>query len=96
MELKRIEERQCIRWVVEGDMDEDSVLSFESIITNSQDRGSDITIDLSGLTDLPNMGARGMGIITRKLEERGTCVSIVGAKGRVKERLKVSGVLKDQ
>lgn len=96
MELKRIEGSECIRWLVEGDMDEDSVLRFESIITNSMDRGSDITIDLSGLTSLPDMGARGMGIITRKLEDEGTCVTIVGAKGPIRERLRASGLIASQ
>ncbi|MGA1793132.1 MAG: STAS domain-containing protein [Thermoplasmatota archaeon] len=93
MELKRVDERGCIRWLVNGDMDEDSVLSFESIIANSQDQGSDITLDLSGLTSLPNMGVRGMGIIARKLEDRGSCLTIVGAKGPVKDRLLASGLL---
>jgi len=93
MELKRIQGSECIRWLVEGDMDEDSVLRFESIITNSQDRGSDITIDLSGLTSLPDMGARGMGIIARKLEDDGSCLTIVGAKGPIRERLKTTGLV---
>ena len=96
MELKRIADPCSVRWIVEGDMDEDSVLSFESIITNSLDQGSDITIDLSGLTSLPDLGIRGMGIVARKLEEKGSCVTITGAKGQIRDRLVVSGLLEDQ
>lgn len=92
MELKRVPGNDRINWIVEGDMDEDSVLRFESMITNSYDRGSNITIDLSGLRSLPEMGLRGMGIIARKLEDRGSCLTIVGARGTLKERLKSTGL----
>ncbi|MBN1390393.1 MAG: anti-sigma factor antagonist [Candidatus Thermoplasmatota archaeon] len=96
MELKRMPGDDSIHWIVEGNMDEDSVLRLESIITNSHDRGADITLDLSGLEFLPEIGARSMSIMARKLRDRGSSFRIVGARGHVKERLKVSGVLEDQ
>ena len=75
---------------------EDSILKLESLVLNSYDRGSNITIDMSGLTDLPELGTRGMGHIAEKLEDSGSSVTIIGAQGAVSKKLKHSGIIKDQ
>jgi len=96
MEVSRIDEQGGVKWVLAGDMDEDSVLELESMVLNSRDRGSDIIIDMSDLTDIPDIGAMGMGHITKKLERLGSSVNIIGAKGSVSRKLRNSGVIDDQ
>jgi anti-anti-sigma regulatory factor len=96
MEVSRIDGQGEVRWVLAGDMDEDSVLRFESLVLNSRDRGSSVIIDMSDLTDIPEIGARGMGHIARSLERDGSTVNIVGAKGTVSRKLRNSGMIEDQ
>lgn len=96
MEVSRIDGRGEVKWILAGEMDEDSVLKLESLVLNSQDRGSDVVIDMTGLTDIPDIGTRGMGHITKKLEGAGSSVNIIGAKGSVSTKLKNSGLIMDQ
>ena len=96
MEVSRIDGQGEVKWVLAGVMDEDSVLGFESVVLNSADRGSNITIDVTGLTDMPDIGTRGIGHITEKLEGAGSSVNIIGAKGSVSRKLRNSGLLSDQ
>jgi anti-anti-sigma regulatory factor len=96
MEVSRIDGQHRVKWVLAGEMDEDSVLRFESLVLNSQDRGSDIIIDMSGLTNIPDIGTRGIGHITEEIQRSGSSVDIVGAKGTVSKKLKSSGIIDDQ
>jgi anti-anti-sigma regulatory factor len=96
MEVSRVQGKDKIRWLLKGEMDEDSVLRFESLILNSQDRGADVTIDLSGLTGMPNMGARGFSHVATRLEDNGSRVQIICADENISRRLKISGTVCDQ
>jgi anti-anti-sigma regulatory factor len=96
MEVSRVQGKDEIKWLLSGDMDEDSVLKFESLILNSQDKGADVTIDLSGLTGMPNIGARGFGHITNRLENNGSRVQIICGDESISRRLEISGAVCDQ
>jgi anti-anti-sigma regulatory factor len=96
MEVSRINGHGEVRWILAGEMDEDSVLRLESIVLNSQDRGSDVVIDMSGITNIREMGPKGLNHIAQKIENTGSTVNIVGAKGNVSRKLRSSGIIDDQ
>lgn len=96
MHVSRIDGQDEVKWILAGELDEDSVLRFESLVLNSHDRGSDIIIDISGLTDMPDIGTKGIGHIAEEVQRSGSSVNIIGAKGTVSKKLKTSGIIDDQ
>jgi anti-anti-sigma regulatory factor len=92
MEVSKVDDEDKIRWVLTGEMDEDSVLGFESMILNSQDLGSEITIDMSELTSLPDIGAKSFKHIANKLNDSGSSINFIGASELVSRKLRLSGL----
>jgi anti-anti-sigma regulatory factor len=96
MEVRKAATDGCVRWYLSGSVDDDSILQLESLVLNSQDRAESITLDLSGLNDLPSNGARGIAHISKKLSLTGGCVEITGANDHVARSLRYSGLIDDQ
>ncbi len=96
MQVRKAASDGCVRWYLSGSVDDDSILQLESLVLNSQDRAENITLDLSGLKDLPSTGARGIAHISQKLTLSGGCIEITGANDHVARSLRYSGVMDDQ
>ena len=64
-----------------------SVMKMESLILNSQDLGAHVVIDMTGLTDLPNIGASAIDHISKEMENYGGKVKIIGAGPLLSKKL---------
>lgn len=96
MEFRRCIGEKGACWTLSGSMDDDSYLELESMIMNSQDRGADLELDVSGLDDISMTGARGLREIARRFREQGSDLRIVGASEEVERRFKILGILDEE
>jgi anti-anti-sigma regulatory factor len=96
MDVRKASSGEGVRWYLSGSVDDDSILNLESLVMNSHDTPGSITLDLSGVEDLPSNGARGIALISKKLSMKGSSVEITGANDQVTRSLRYSGLIEDQ
>ncbi|MFO8050991.1 MAG: STAS domain-containing protein [Thermoplasmatota archaeon] len=95
MEFKRCKAEREARWALSGELDDDSFLHLESLIMNSQDRGKDIELDLSGIMSISMTGAGGLRKVARRMSNSGSELKLVGANKEVRRKLEVLGLMGD-
>jgi anti-anti-sigma factor len=95
MDVKRVTGDYGDKWIVAGEMDKGSALMLESMLLNSQIKGEEVVVDLSGLIGISSEGVKSFYHICSGLRERGGNLKLIGARGEVANCIRLLGLVDD-
>ena len=77
MDLKRGKSGDNILWKLEGSLDDDSALRFESTVLNSQYEGEDLILDMHEVNSITTKGLRSLDRIANEVRSKGANLQVL-------------------
>ena len=77
MDLKRGKAGDNILWKVEGSLDDESILRFETTVLNSQYHGEDLILDMQDVNNISTQGLRSLDRIANEVKSKGANIRIL-------------------
>ncbi len=88
MDLKRGRAGDDILWKIEGSLDDDSALLFETSVLNSQYGGEDLVLDLSDVSSISSQGLRSLDRIVHELKDKGAQLKVLPPEEPLEKEIK--------
>lgn len=87
MDLKRGKAGDNILWKIDGSIDDDSALRFETTVLNSQYSGEDLVLDLSNVKEISSQGLRSLDRIKNEVRNKGADLQVLPPEKHLEKKI---------